>query len=87
MPKIILTEKQRRANAIASLIASAMLEYDLSQSDVAKILHTSKATLCRRIKDGEFTTSQLATMAKSFQWSDTDLVKIFRKEVRRYDRD
>ncbi len=80
MPKTTLTQRQRRANALAGLITGSMREYGISQTELADKLGTSRMSLYRRMNDGEFTVSEIATLAKTLNWSDQDILKVFRKE-------
>lgn len=80
MPKVTLTTRQRRANALAGLIVGSMREYGITHDEIADRLLISRTTLCRRMKDGEFTVSQIAALASLLHWSDAEMFKIFRRE-------
>ena len=80
MPKVTLTTRQRRANALAGLIIGSMREYGITHDEIADRLLISRTTLCRRMNDGEFTVSQIAALASLLHWSDAEFFKIFKKE-------
>lgn len=80
MPKVTLTARQRRANALAGIVIGSMREYGVTHDEIADALGISKTTLCRRLNDGEFTVPQIATLASKLHWSDAEFFKIFKRE-------
>lgn len=53
MPKVTLTTRQRRANALAGLIIGSMREYGVTHAALASMLHWSDAEFFKIFKKEE----------------------------------
>lgn len=79
MPRLKKTTADKRAEIFIRNYKIGKAYIGFLDSDVARALDISEATLRKRRKNpGKFSVDQLATLGKIFNWSDEDFLAIIR---------